>query len=111
MTTIYRNKGAVHGFTVEWYRDHDGHVEFCDIHGLWVRSKMTRADLGDYVRAGQYERVEWTYYHAGFEQWDYRVAGPFVQTLTAGSWGITSVRADEIPGLVERGVLVEVPAP
>lgn len=105
MTTIYKKLGAVHGFSVEFYRVHRGEVEFCDIHGRWVPSKWSRLDVREALEAGSLTVVPWAYYHADFEGWHVRVADAFVQVLAGGSWGPSMILADEVPNLVRNGVL------
>lgn len=109
---IYQVKGAVHGFSVEWYRLlDDGAVEVYGRAGDWAPSKLSREGLMEQVRAGYIEAVPWAHYLDGFTGWRYRVAGPFVQMILGGEWRATgTVKPLEFPGLVERGVLSEYPA-
>lgn len=110
MTTIYRKPGAVHGFSVEFYRVHKGEVDFCDTHGRWAPSKWSRLDVRENLEAGYLEVVPWVYYRDAMTDWNLRFAGPFGQMLVGGRWGMTMVKPDEVPELVLRGVLVEVKA-
>lgn len=115
MTTIYRKPGVVHGFAVEFYRVHKGEVEFCDLHGQWVPSNLTRDAIREYLALGELVVVPWVYYHAPFEDWHYRVAGPFAQALAGVKWGVSLISEADIPELIERGVLrrvepIDIPA-
>lgn len=115
MTTIYRKPGAVHGFSVEFYRVHKGEVEYCDTHGQWVPARMTRLDIREHLESGSLTVVPWVYYHSSFEDWNYRFAGPFSQALAGSYWRPSLVRSEEVPELVERGVLrrvepIDIPA-
>lgn len=108
MTTIYQQKGAVHGFAFEWYRLSDcGAVEYLDLSGSWRLSKADRFDLAEWVAAGYFEPVPWRHFLDGFTDWRYRMAGPIIQQQVAGKWGVSAVRADEVDELFLRGVLSE----
>lgn len=106
MTTIYRKKGAVHGFSIEYYRAGDGKVEYCDLGGNWQPSKMSGWDLTEQVRALYFERLDWVCYHGCGGYW--RIAGPFMQTIDDnGNW-VTETCPHDVTRNIELGFVTPI---
>lgn len=116
MTTIYRKKGAVHGFAIEFYRVTDaGAVEYCDPGGNWQPSNMSRWDMSEQVEAMHFERLPWACYRDdSCPGLHYRVAGPFIEERRKGEGGwkpLTHVWPSDVTEAIERGEIIKVEAP
>jgi len=106
MTTIYRKKGAVHGFSIEFYRVIDGLVEYCNQGGNWVPSSISIHELSEHTREQYFERVEWVRYRDEMLGNLYRVAGPFVEVCEDGMhWMQSIISREELSKMLADGLM------